>query len=287
MPRWIKRLAAPFMMLAALGGCSTTGVLGAVEPKAGVNIVRDLAYGEGPRQRLDVYGQKSKTGAPVVVFFYGGSWNSGSKDIYTFLGAALARHGYVVVIPDYRVYPQVVWPAFLQDSAQAVKWARDHAAEYGGDPRRLVLMGHSAGAYNAAELTYDKRWLAAVGMDPDRDVRALVGLAGPYDFLPLQSDELRTIFGPEQSRPATQPIAYVEAGSPPAFLAADLGDKVVDPGNVTRMAARIHQKGGRVETKMYGGLSHALMIGVFAWPLRGLAPVMKDSTAFIDAHTRP
>lgn len=283
---WMKRALAPLMMLAALTGCSTTGVLGAVEPKGGVVITRDLAYGDGPRRGVDVYAPKGAKAAPVVVFFYGGSWNSGSRSLYTFLGAALAKRGYVVVIPDYRLYPEVRWPDFLTDSAQAVRWARDHAAAYGGDPRKLVLMGHSAGAYNAAMLTYDPRWLAAVGMDPARDIRAFVGLAGPYDFLPLHSEELKTIFGPEEGRPATQPVAYVTASAPPALLLTDIGDKVVDPGNADRLAARIHQVGGRVETKAYGRLDHALMVGVFAAPLRGLAPVFTDTCGFIDANTR-
>ena len=285
MPGWMKRALAPLMMLATLGGCSTTGMLGAVEPKSGVAITRNLSYGEGLRRGLDVYAPKRAKGAPVVIFFYGGSWDSGSRGLYTFVGAALAKRGYVVIIPDYRVYPEVRWPAFLEDSAQAVRWARDHAADYGGDPKRLVLMGHSAGAYNAAMLTYDKRWLAAVGMDPDKDIRAFVGLAGPYDFLPLKSEELKTIFGPEDTRPATQPIQYVSAAAPPALLVTDTADTVVDPGNVARMATAIQAKGGRAETRAYKGLGHALLIGTFASPLRGLAPAFNDACAFIDANT--
>jgi acetyl esterase/lipase len=136
-------------------------------------------------------------------------------------------------------------------------------------------------------LTYDHRWLAAVGMDPDRDIRAFVGLAGPYDFLPLKSEELKIIFGPEEGRPATQPIAYVSAPAPPALLITDVGDKVVSPGNVDRMAARIRQVGGRVETRHYRNVNHVVLVGAIATPLRGLAPVLADSTAFIDANVGP
>jgi acetyl esterase/lipase len=288
MTGWSRRrapLALAGVAASLLGGCSTVGVLNAVEPKGGLTIIRDLAYADGPRHRLDVYApRQAARPAPVVVFFYGGNWNSGEKAAYAFVGAALARRGYVVVIPDYRLYPEVRWPSFVEDSAKAVGWARAHTAQYGGAPDKLVLMGHSAGAYNAALLALDRRWLAAEKLDPRRDVRAVVGLAGPYDFLPLKSEELKTIFGPEAQRPATQPIAYVDGQAPPMLLATDRNDRLVDPGNSRRFADAIHAKGGRAETRVYGGVNHQLMIGAFAAPLTFLAPVLKDAAAFIDTN---
>ena len=191
----------------------------------------------------------------------------------------------MTIIPDYRVYPAVRYPAFLQDSALAVRWARDHAAEYGGDPSKLFLMGHSAGAYNAVMLGVDRRWLGAVDMDPRRDVRGVIGLAGPYDFLPLHSDELKIIFGPPEARPDTQPINHVDGQAPPMLLMTDLGDKVVDPGNTQRMADRIRDRGGRVETATFPGLSHALVLGAVAAPLRFLAPVTRKIGEFVARET--
>lgn len=281
----LKRLLVLLVVSLGIYGCSTVDVLNRLEPRSGVEIVRDLAYGPGPGDRLDVYRPKAGGRGPVVVFFYGGSWDSGSRSIYSFVGAALASHGYTVVVPDYRVYPEVVYPAFLQDNARAVRWARDHAAEYGGDPARLVLMGHSAGAYNAAMLANDPRWLAAVGLDAHKDLSAWVGLSGPYDFLPLHSDELKAIFGPENQRPATQPINYVDGQAAPAFLGVGVQDKVVNPGNTARMADRIRQKGGQVEMRRYGRVTHAMMIGVLAAPLRGIAPVLRDVEIFVDRQT--
>lgn len=270
---------------ASLGACSGVAVLNTLEPKDGVAIRKDLAYRPGPRGGLDVYQPKSADGhAPVVVFLYGGGWDSGAKGDYVFAGAALARQGFVTVVPDYRLYPEVRWPAFLQDSAAAVAWTKAHAAEYGGDPNKLFLMGHSAGAYNAVDLAVDRRWLAAVGLDPHRDIRGVVGLAGPYDFLPLHSDELKEIFGPVAQRPDTQPINHVDGQAPPMFLATDSADKVVDPGNTSRMAARLQAAGVPVETRDYKGLSHALLMGAVAAPLNFLAPVLADSTRFIRAH---
>jgi len=278
-------LLASAALAMSLSGCAVTSVLNTVEPRWGVTTTRDLAYAPGPRHDVDVYAPKTITAhTPVVVFIYGGGWDTGEKSQYGFVGSALASHGYLVFIPNYRIYPEAHYPDFLQDSARAVRWARDHAAQFGGDPGRLFLMGHSAGAYNAAMLALDPQWLGAVGMTPHTDIKGVVGLAGPYDFLPLESDELKAIFGVVGQEPAGQPINHVDGREPPMFLAHDLGDTVVYPKNTINLAAKIQASGGEVETRYYKGLSHALMIGVFAAPLRFLGPVFRDSTQFIDAH---
>lgn len=284
--RGIGRWSSAALLL--LSGCSEVDALNALEPRSGVTIVQNLAYAEGPRHGLDVYAPKRSArpgGAPVVVFFYGGNWDSGAKQDYRFIGAALARRGYVAIVPDYRVYPEALYPTFLEDSALAVRWAKDHAAAYGGDPGALFVMGHSAGAYNAAMLALDPEWLAKAGLDPAKDLRGMIGLAGPYDFLPLTSPRLKVIFGPEDQRPRTQPIAYARAGAPPLFLAHDDGDPVVLPRNTIRLAARMREVGGRVEEHHYRRLTHALIAGAIATPLRFLAPVFRDLTAFIDAQS--
>lgn len=279
------RLAVGMAGAGALAGCSGVAVLNTLQPKGGVSVERDLAYRPGARGMLDIYRPAQADGrAPVVVFLYGGGWDSGTKAMYAFVGNALAQQGLVAVIPDYRLYPEVRWPAFLQDSAEAVAWTKAHAAEHGGDPGRLFLMGHSAGAYNAVALAVDRRWLAAVGMDPRRDLKGVVGLAGPYDFLPLHSEELKVIFGPEAQRPDTQPINHVDGPAPPAFLATDVDDKVVDPGNTARMAAKLRAAGTEVETREYKGVSHALLVGALSLPLRFLTPVFADVARFIARH---
>lgn len=281
-------LAATALTVTALVGCSTTALLNAVQPRAGVRVSHDLRYAPGARGMLDVYAPRTANGnAPVVLFIYGGAWDSGRKAQYAFVGDALASAGLVTVIPDYRVYPQVRWPAFLQDNARAVRWAVDHAAAYGGDPHDLFLLGHSAGAYDAIMLGLDPRWLCAVGLDPVRDLRGVIGLAGPYDFLPLTSPRLQTIFGPPQQRPATQPINHVTGGNPPLLLATDTTDRQVDPGNTVRLAARVRAAGGEVTVHGYAHLNHALLLGVFAVPLRWLAPVRRDVVQFIWAHAYP
>ncbi|MET0338534.1 MAG: alpha/beta hydrolase [Caulobacter sp.] len=282
---WSRRVA-PLAAVMALGGCTTLDAVNALQPRNGVGVIQDLSYGEGPRRKLDVYTPPGdRKSAPLVVFFYGGGWETGDRKDYRFVGTALAAKGFVVIVPDYRLYPEARWPAFLQDGAQAVRWARDHAGQYGGDPGKLVLMGHSAGAYNAAMLAVDDRWLTGVGLDPTRDVRALVGISGPYDFLPLRSEVLKAVFGPETQRPATQPVNQNLAGAPPAWLGTGGADKVVMPRNTESLAAKLRAANVPVETHLYPRLGHGLTIGAFAGPLRLAAPVLKDVSGFIASHT--
>jgi acetyl esterase/lipase len=245
----------------------------------GLKITRSIAYGEGARRTLDVYRPGNAAGLPVVVFFYGGSWQSGNKGLYRFVGATLARRGYVAVIPDYRVYPEVGYPQFLEDGARAVRWAKDNAARFGGDPDKIFLMGHSAGAYIAAMLALDSRWLGAVGISSDRDITGLIGISGPYDFLPLREGTMRTIFGGND--PATQPISHVSSGAPPALLLTGAKDGIVDPGNSARLAARLRAAGDAVALRTYRWVGHLSIIGTFSPLLWFLAPVQRDVVAFI------
>jgi acetyl esterase/lipase len=261
---------------------SAIDILNALAPRGGCRLASDIAYGRGPRGTLDVYApDRVGAPAPVVVFFYGGGWVSGDKAIYRFLGATLARRGFVVVIPDYRVFPEVRFPGFVEDGARVIAWAHGHVAEYGGDPRRIVLMGHSAGAYIAAMLNFDRQWLAALGLDLRGMVRGLIGLAGAYDFLPLRSATLKAIFGPEDQLAQTQPINFVDGTAAPAFLATGRNDRRVDPGNVSRLTKRIRDAGGSATSRFYDNVGHRTLIGAFAMPLRPLAPVLRDTVRFI------
>jgi len=261
-------------------GFSAADLLNLWPPPARGPRPETLRYGAAPRQVLDVYRPRHATRAPLVVFFYGGSWQNGSRDIYAFLGRAFAAQGIVTAVPDYTLYPEARFPVFLEDAARATAFAREHAASWGADPQRLVLMGHSAGAYIAAMLACDPQWLARAGLDAHRDVAALIGLAGPYDFLPIESGVLQTIFGgPERAE--TQPINFVTGREAPALLATAQRDMLVTPGNTLRFAARIHELGGRVEERAYGRVNHFTLIGAFAPGLRLLAPVLRDVDDFI------
>jgi acetyl esterase/lipase len=218
----------------------------------------------------------------VVVFFYGGSWQNGRREDYYFAGAGLAAKGFVAMLPDYRKYPQVVFPGFLEDGAMAVAWAKRNAARFGGDPSRVFLMGHSAGAHIAAMLSLDARYLGAQGLAP-KDLAGLVGLAGPYDFLPLRDPILKTIFAPEATIARTQPITFVAAGAPPAFLATGADDTTVNPRNTVNLAAKMRASGVSVLEKRYEGLNHYTLIGALGEPLRSRHPVFEDVIAFLKA----
>jgi acetyl esterase/lipase len=265
------------------GAWSPTDILNNLSG-ANALVAESVPYGRDARQRLDVYAPSEARKAPVVVFFYGGSWQGGTKRMYRFLATALASHGFVVVIPDYRVYPQVRYPGFLTDGARAVAWSRRNAARFGGDPGRLVVMGHSAGAYIAAMLAYDPRWLGAAGMNARRDLAGFVGLAGPYDFLPIEDPAIRRIFA-VRDLPSTQPIRYVSAGEVPSFVGSPVADTLVDPGNSARLAARLRATGNAVTERTYPGASHTTLIGAFSPVLGLIAPVRHDVAAFISQVT--
>lgn len=264
-------------LMVALG----TALLSLASPPP-ARIDRNIPYAAHDRGGLDVYfPRRPAAGHPIALFIYGGSWQSGTKAMYGFVGRALAARGIVTVIADYRVYPEVKYPAFLQDNAEATAFVKQHAAAWGADPRRFYLIGHSAGAYDAAMLGLDRRWLGAVGLDPKRDLAGVIGLAGPYDFLPLRDETLKTIFGPEDERPATQPIAYVSGDAPPLFLAAGGSDTVVDPGNTTRLAAAVTAKGGEVQAQIYPGIGHVGAVLALVGPYRRKAPVLDQMLAFM------
>ena len=219
----------------SLAGCTAVGAFNALTPvDAGAKLVgADIPYGSLPRQRLDVYApQDGGARRPVVVFFYGGGWESGRKEDYAFVGKALAARGFLAVIPDYRLVPEVRFPGFIEDGAGAVAWTHEHIGDFGGDARRLYLFGHSAGAYNAAMLTLDAGYLARAGLAPGA-LRATAALAGPYDFLPLDAPETIAAFGETRPLSQTQPINFARRSAPPMFLAAGAADETVYPRNTT------------------------------------------------------
>jgi acetyl esterase/lipase len=141
-------------------------------------------------------------------------------------------------------------------------------------------MGHSAGAHIAALLAFDRTWLARVNLDARVHLSAMIGLAGPYDFLPLRTQALKRIFGPEEDLAATQPINFVDAGAVPVLLATGKHDRIVEPGNTLRLAERIRAVGGEVEVRLYNRVGHRTLIGAFSKPLRFLAPVFADVVGF-------
>ncbi len=281
--RPLSTAALLLTLIVVLAGCSRLALFNAVVPRdAGVEVrARNVVYAEGARGRLDIYGPDAGADRPlpVLLFIYGGSWNSGSKDNYAFVGRAFAARGYVTVIADYRLVPRVRYPAFVEDSAAALAWTYRNIADYGGDPTRLFVVGHSAGAYNGAMLALEPRFLADEGLDP-AIIDGFAGLSGPYDFLPLDTDASRAAFAGVDDLEATQPVLLDASGSPPTFVATGSEDDLVNPSNTRALAAHLRDGGGMVEERVYPGLDHAGTLLAISRPLRGSAPVIEDIDMF-------
>ena len=286
MTRNLARLFALMttMLTLLMAGCSATGALNAVTTSGSYVLSADVAYGTHPRQKLDIYTPKAASpaaGWPVVVFIYGGSWNDGARAQYQFVGEALAARGVMTLVADYRLYPEVRYPDFLSDSAQALAYGFENAAQLGGDPKRVFVMGHSAGGYNAAMLALDARWLKAAGHRPN-ELAGWIGLAGPYDFYPIVNPAAKPVFFHPNYPQNSQPIGFTSADAPRSFLAAAVDDKLVNPQrNTVQLADKLQAAGVPVTVKLYAKASHTTLIGAFAWPLRWIAPVLDDVHAFI------
>lgn len=274
-------LGAVVASLAA--ACSPLGMLNTLGPRdRGVRrVARDLDYGPDARQRFDIYAPSAASPTsplPVLVFFYGGGWDSGSKDLYGWAAQALAAQGFVVAVPDYRLVPEVLFPVFIQDAATATARVAEVVARYGGDPTRLGVVGHSAGAHLAMMITLDRRYMAAVGK-PDL-IKAAAGLAGPYDFLPFDVASSINAFGQAPDPEQTQPLHFARADAPPLWLGHGTADVIVHDEDTILLEARMRELGGRCEAKLYPGLSHEDLIATFSPLFRKKAPVLADVSDF-------
>ncbi len=263
-----------------VSACSGQKLLNTMTLGTGYTRTSDLVFDAPTGLKADVYSPASAANAPVVVFFYGGRWSEGSRDLYEFVGAALAKQGFVAVVPDYQLYPKVKFPVFVEDSAKAVRWARDNAARYGGDANRLFVMGHSAGAYNAAMLSTDERYLKAVG-GSRRWLKGMIGLAGPYDFLPFTDADIIDMFGPAEGWPATQPTSHVDGQNVPMLLMHGEDDLAVFPKNTRNLANKIKAAGGPVETVFYPKLSHSWIVATLSTTLQKQSDVMPYTKDFV------
>lgn len=239
-------------------------------------LARGVPFGPGARQQLDIYApRQAPAPRPVLVFFYGGNWDSGERRDYAFAGRAFAELGYVTVVPDYTHSSEQPYPAFMKDAAAALAWVSAHIADYGGDPERIAVAGHSAGAYIAVALALDSRWGAT------RKIRAAIGLAGPYDFLPLDSPVTVRTFGHVQDLHATQPVHHAHAGAAPLLLISGGADTTVSPRHSTALAARARLTGSEARLVLYPGVSHAGPLKALARPFRQHAPVREEIAGFL------
>ncbi|HSF72094.1 MAG TPA: alpha/beta hydrolase [Methylotenera sp.] len=280
------------IMACLSSACSPVKVLNSLVPENGYELVSAIAYGADSRQKLDIYLPKNPKTADVqnldilkkvIIFYYGGNWDSGERADYKFAAEALVSHGYIVVVPDYRVYPEVLFPALMVDPVSAAKWVKTHIKKYNGDANKVFLAGHSAGAHIAVMMAINSEYLAKESLQPI-DFAGVIGLAGPYDFLPLTSDRLKTIFGPEDERWKSQPINFVDGKNPPLLLAVGMQDGTVWPRNSINLAIKIQENNGQVEVVKFANYGHVDMVAKLAKPLRGNGELLKPIAAFIDKY---
>ncbi len=280
--RSYARLAL-LVSIVAVAGCSSILFKGlnALSPDGELVEARGITFDGSLDLKLDIYRPKDATNAPVVVFYYGGRWEFGNREDYRWFAEALARNGFVAILPDYRKYPQVKLDGFMTDAANALAWSFEHAAEYGGDRDQLFVMGHSAGAHLALMLATNAQWMASHQIEPTR-LAGAIGLAGPYNFLPLTADDMIGMFGstPEQQA-RSQPINFVDGDEPPMLLLHGSADNTVWPKNSTTLAQAVKAKGGRAEVITYPDVTHSGILLSVSPTFRGKASALEDSVRFI------
>lgn len=263
--------------------CSGTQALNNLSPRTGYDLTSNVSFAATTGLKLDVYTPSHARGAPVVVFFFPGRWSMGDKESYRFVAKGLVSRGIVAVLPNYRLYPTVRFPAFVEDAAEAVKWTRDHIADYGGDPDRLFVMGHSSGAHLAAMLALDGDYLKQVGGDRSW-LKGMIGLSGPYNFMPFEDADLRDMFGPPEKFARSQPIRFVDGTNPPLLLLHGRDDNAVNVENTISLAAAVKSAGGSVETRLYSKLSHGLMVASLLSSYRMRSGPLEMVDAFVHEH---
>lgn len=283
----LSRLAMLAYVL-LLSGCEASlfAGLNATDRRAGIDTTRDIVFDTTHQLHLDIYRPAGIVHAPIVVFFYGGSWVRGERAWYRFVGTALANEGAIAVIPDYRKYPQVTMKGFMQDAASAVAWVHDHASELGGAADDVFVMGHSAGGQIGALLATDPSWLAPYRLRP-ADLAGFIGLAGCYDFMPIPAKEkdMLAIFGRDAAEQArAQPVRFVRGMEPPMLLLQGDADHEVDPANAISLAHALQARHEDVTLNLYSGLGHNALVFALSRPWRGGAPTLADVMRFIRSH---
>ncbi|WP_189425883.1 alpha/beta hydrolase [Devosia pacifica] len=251
-------------------------------------VAKGISFEPASRLKLDLYAPKGPVTLPSILFLYGGSWNDGERGNYRFAGRALASLGALVAVADYRLQPEAEYPVFLEDCTAAYGWLAENAEAHGGS-KRLVLAGHSAGAYNAAMVAMDRRYLQHHGLR--EQLAGVVGLCGPYDFFPFDGEISMRTFGAVPDPESTQPINHVSAGLPPFWLGAGLDDPLVSPQNSRTLASALRALDIDVTHREYEGMAHAEPLLALSWPLNRWRPVLADIGKFLKSldsgHSAP
>ena len=285
MPKNIFIACILSILLSSLSACSSTGLLlaNSLARMGDYQVIDDIQYGPEATNGLTIFSPEAiNSSRPTIIFFYGGCWGACltlKREHYVFVAEALTTHGFNVVIPDYRLYPKVGITEIMNDAQSAVEWVSSNIQNYQGDPNQILLMGHSAGAHIAALLTLDERYLSN---STYQKIKGMIGMAGPYDFLPFDEDYQRKVFAPESDYANTQPINFVDGSEPPMLLLYGHDDTTVKPRNIKSLTAKTNLAGGQVIARYYQGLDHIDLISALSIPLRNSQPVLTDIIHFVE-----
>ncbi len=274
---------------------SALGLVNGISSSAGVGVSKDINYGDAPLQNLDMYYPKPLAQAmqtqsvidksyPMVVFVYGGSWENGSKEDYAFVGQSLAQAGYVTAVVNYRKAPEHVYPDFVKDTAKAIAWSYDNAPKFHANPKRLAVVGHSAGAFNAVAAISNSDFLAPYGLSPDA-ISAVVGIAGPYSY-DFRKFDSASAFASDATPDEVMPDRQIKGKQPPYLLLTAENDKIVYDTNTIKMTQALKDFGATVETGQIKGASHATSIGAMAKPLRWVNDVRAQVLTYLDKELK-
>ena len=277
----LKALAGFMAAATAIAACAPVTILNGITPSSTFERTKNVSFGEGDRDALDIYrAEKPKADAPVLVFVHGGSWDSGSKGIYKFLAEGFTKSGYDIVVPNYRIYPNAKFPNFLEDNAKAVAFTAGRFPD-----RKIVLLGHSAGAYNVLMLALRDEYLRGAGVDRCAVISGVVGLAAPTGIVPLKSERLIEIF-PDRFTADDAVLNNVTGPTPAVFLGHGESDTTVYPKNSTALAEKITARGGVAQVETYPGQSHTDVVKVLSRHFDDDTTLKADVVNFIEGLPR-
>ncbi len=290
---WIGIIIAAMVGIGAyLATASPPGLLSKLDAAMGggtgvQHVGKNVGFGDHG-QKLDIWrGDEASQSSrlPVVIFWHGGGWVKGSRQDYAFAAKAFAREGFLVVIPDYRKVPDVHFPDYIIDGAQAVRWVQDNIAQYGGDPENIALSGHSAGAHTAVLIALDPSWIENANGNIE-SIKAVVGMSGPYDFYPFDKKRSIDAMAQYEEPERTQPVNFARADAPAMLLLTSTKDTIVRPRNAIRLTEKLEAVGANVAMINYEGLTHEEVMMAISIPFRRTATVLKDSAKFLNENMR-
>lgn len=282
----VRKFIASLVGILSLTGCANMAASLANLPVSFDDsaVQRDVAYGPLAEHRLDIYYPDHEVAQelPVILFIHGGKWSYGDKTQYPFVAQRFTQRGYVVAVINYRKYPDVTFPAFIEDTARAIAWLHAEAASLNIDASQLYVLGHSAGAHMGALVSADARYMQAHGGERQW-IAGFAGLAGPYAFTP-EADDLKAIFGPPERYPLMRVTTHIDGQQPPMLLMHGAEDTTVGLFNGERLKQAIDDKGGVVTLSTYEGLDHIDMVGIFSWVYAHDRGITDDIDQFFRKH---